>query len=608
VNLITILWSMAAAVSLSVGVIHGMVWLSDRKVRAELWFALAAVCMSAYPFFDMAMMRATTGAAYGEAARWALLPISLMTAAILMLVHAHMGTGRRWLLIAALGSRLAAIVVNMVCPQGLFFDSIEGVKTVTLLGEAVSLPVGVPGRWMWVEHLGAVIWIGYITDASARLWRRGDKEGRRRVVMIGGGILLVLVAGLVQASLVVEQVISMPVMVTPFFTLLILAMGFELSRDVLRAAQLSHSLAESEKRLGLAATAAQLALWEWDLRTNLIWVSNEGRRIYGVGPDEIIDFPRFVATLHPEDRDMVAAEVDKTMSGTGLFSAEYRVALPDGKERWVAATGRFERDEKGRALLLRGVSMDITERKRSEQELMQKRQDLTHLSRVSMLGELAGTIAHELNQPLAAMLSNSQVGRGMFDAPNPDMKELAAILEDITSDAKRAGSIIHGMRAMFKKESLVERQPVSLNDAVNQVCGLLHSEIVVRKAKVVLSLAESLPEVMAGRVEIQQVLINLVLNSLDAIKAAGNSHGQVHITTEHRDGRVIVSVSDNGPGITPEIQARLFEAFATSKPGGLGLGLAISMGIIKNFEGELTGGNQPGGGAVFCISLPAAEK
>lgn len=599
---------MAAAISLSLGGIHGTVWFSDRKVRAELWFAVAAVCMCTYPFFDMAMMRASTAAAYGEAARWALLPIALMTAAMLMLVHSHMGTGRRWLLILALTSRLGAIVVNLVCPQGLFFDSIEGLRTVTLLGEAVSLPVGVPGRWMWVEHLGAVIWMGYVADASVRLWRKGDAEGRRRVAMIGGGILLIFVPGLVQASLVVRQVISVPVMVTPFFTVLMLAMGFELSRDVLRAAQLSHSLAESEKRLALAATAAQLALWEWDLRTNLIWVSNEGRRIYGVGQDEEIDFQRFVATLHPEDRDMVAVEVDKTMSGAGLFSAEYRVVLPDGKERWVAASGRLERDAKGRALLLRGVSMDISEKKRSEQELMQKRQDLTHLSRVSMLGELAGTIAHELNQPLAAMLSNSQVGRGMFDSPDPDLNELASILEDITSDAKRAGSIIHGMRAMFKKESLVEMQPVNIHEAVNQVCSLLHSEIVVRKAKVTLVLAESLPDVMAGRVEIQQVLINLVLNSLDAIKAAGNSLGQVRISTEHRDGRVIISVSDNGPGIAPEMLTRLFEAFATSKPGGLGLGLAISMGIIKNFEGDLTGGNLPGGGAAFHISLPAIRE
>ncbi len=598
---------MAAAAALSLGVIHGMVWLSNRKVRAELWFALAAICMSAYPFFDMAMMRAETGAAFGAAARWALVPISLMTAAILMLVHAHMGTGRRWLLNLALGSRLVATLVNMACTHGLFFDSVSGVKRVSLFGESVSLPVGVPGSWMWVEHLGALIWMGYVVDASLRLWRKGDAEGRRRVVMIGGGILLILSLGLIQASLVVAQVISVPVMVTPFFTVLTLAMGFELSRDVLRAAQLSRSLSESEQRLELAATAAKLALWEWDLKTNLIWVSKEGRGIYGISPDEQIDFPRFVSTLHPADREMVGLEVDKTLSGTGPFAAEYRVVLPDGGERWIAAAGSLERDEKGRALLLRGVSMDITERKLSEQELAQKRQDVAHLSRVSMLGELAGTIAHELNQPLAAMLSNSQVGRSMFDKPNVDMEEMAAILEDITADAKRAGGIIHGMRAMFKKETAMQVQPVDLNEAVQQTCSLLHSEIVVRKAKVKLNLAESLPQVMAGRVEIQQVLINLILNSLDAMKSAGTASSEVVITTELRAGSVVIRVVDNGPGIAPEIQARLFEAFATSKPGGLGLGLAISQGIMKSFEGELTGGNHPEGGAVFEMTLPVPK-
>lgn len=604
-NLITILWSMAAAASLSLGVIHGMVWLSDRKGRVELWFSLAAVCMSAYPFFDLAMMNAETGEAYGHAARWALVPVALMTAAILMLVHVHMGTGRSWLLKLALGSRVLAILVNLACPYGLFFDSISGIKKMSLFGEAVSLPVGVPGQWMWVEHLGAVAWLGYILDTSITLWRTGDAEGRRRVVMIGGGIVAILFPGLVQATLVVSQVISVPVMVTPFFTALILAMGFELSRDVRRAAQLSRTLRETEQRLEMAATAAQLALWEWDLRTNLIWVSAQGRSIYGIGQDEVIDFPRFEETLHPDDRELVAGAVKKAMSGPEPFASEYRVLLPSGAERWIAAAGRLERDEKGHVVLMRGVSMDITDQKLSDQELAQKRQHLTHLSRVSMLGELAGTIAHELNQPLAAMLSNSQVGRGIVDTPAPDMAELACILDDITADAKRAGSIIHGMRAMFRKESVVETQPVNINEAVTQVCGLLHSEIVVRKAKIVLSLAEELPLVMAGRVEIQQVLINLVLNSLDAMKGAGSVNPRINIVTEHRNCRVIVSVSDSGPGISPEMEPRLFEAFATSKPGGLGIGLSISSGIVRSFEGELSGENRPGGGAVFRMTLPA---
>jgi C4-dicarboxylate-specific signal transduction histidine kinase len=146
---------------------------------------------------------------------------------------------------------------------------------------------------------------------------------------------------------------------------------------------------------------------------------------------------------------------------------------------------------------------------------------------------------------------------------------------------------------------------VDLNDAVTQVCGLLHSEIVVKKARIDLDLEEALPMVMAGRVEIQQVLINLILNSLDAMKAAGCHDARIHISTRSAVGRVMLCVRDNGPGIPEEMKARLFEAFVTTKPGGLGLGLAISHGIIRRFEGELSGENPPGGGALFRITLPA---
>jgi two-component system sensor kinase FixL len=603
-SLITVLWSMAAAASLSLAVIHGMVWLSDRKVRAELWFSLAAFSMSAYPFFDLAMMRADSPDAFGVAARWALLPISLTIASVLLLVHSYFGTGRRWLLVTSLVTRALALGVNLLCPHGLFFESVTSLRKIEFLGETVSAPMGEIGRWLWVEHLAALVWTGYFIDASWRLWQVGGREGRRRVVTIGAGIVLIVTAGLTQASLVVAQVIALPVAVTMTFLLLLIVMGFELSRDVLRAAHLARSLQASEQRLELAATAAQLAPWEWNIGTNQIWTSADGRRLYGIPPDEEVDFPRFTETVHPDDRPTVAAEVERTLTDNVPFAAEYRVVLPDGTERWIAAAGKLQRDLAGAPLLLRGVSMDITSRKQFEQELAQQRQDLTHLSRVSMLGELAGTIAHELNQPLAAILSNSQVGHSMIREGRPDIGEIGAILEDVAADAKRAGGIIHGMRAMFKKDAVMEVQPVDLNEAVTQVCGLLHSEVVVKKARVELELEEALPLVMAGRVEIQQVLINLILNSLDAMKAAGSRDARIHLSTRSVPGHVILSVRDNGPGIPVEMKQRLFEAFATTKPGGLGLGLAISHGILRRFDGELSGENPPGGGALFRLKLP----
>ncbi|MBL9145127.1 MAG: PAS domain S-box protein [Verrucomicrobiaceae bacterium] len=348
--------------------------------------------------------------------------------------------------------------------------------------------------------------------------------------------------------------------------------------------------------------------------SGIVLVNDEGRillvnarteKLFGYQREELIGqtvemlLPQRLRGGHPDHRAGFAAHSQAGTMGAGRDLLAQR---KDGTEFPVEISLSPMKTEEG-VLVLAAIA-DITARRQSEQELALQRNELAHLSRVSLLGKLAGTIAHELNQPLAAMLSNSQVGRRMIDDGHPDMKEMTEILDDITADAKRAGGIIHGMRAMFKKETPMDSQPLNLNAKVNQVLGLLHSEIIERKAKVELHAAESLPKVMAGRVEIQQVLINLIMNSLDATKSNVPGTARIDITTEHRDGRVIVSVRDNGPGIAKEMQDKLFEAFATSKPSGLGLGLSISDGIVKQFGGSLHGENHPEGGAVFRLELP----
>lgn len=603
---ITILWSMAAASSLVMGVIHGMVWLADRKVRFELWFALAAICMSAYPFFDLALMAAKTQETYGAVGRWALLPISLMIAAILMLVHTYFGTGRRWLLLLALGTRLLAILVNMACEDGLFFNGISEIKHISFMGETVSQPIGEMGKWLWIEHVGAVIWLSYIIDASVNLWRKGTVEARRRVILLGGGTVVILSLGLVQASLTVGLVIEAPVMVTPFFTILILGMGFELSRDVLRSAQLTRKLRESEQRLELAATAARLALWEWDLPSGNIWVSSTGRALYGIPSGEEVNFSRFVATLHPLDRDLVMDAVKISISTSIPFAAEYRVILPDNGERWISAAGRVEQDAAGNPLLLRGVSYDVTVRKLAEEAALDKAKTLEHLSRVAILGELTGSIAHELNQPLAALLSNAQAGKRFLKQSPPAIDEIPSILDDIEADTKRAGGIIHSMRAMLKKDASVVLQEVNLNSCLQQVLGLLRGEILACKVNITHNLVEPPPVIWAGQVEIQQVLVNLLINAFDALKTVATQR-QVHLETAWKDSLACVIVRDNGPGLPTKIRDRLFEPFTSTKPGGLGLGLVISRSIVEQFGGKISAENHPDGGAVFRLSLPMIQ-
>ena len=240
---------------------------------------------------------------------------------------------------------------------------------------------------------------------------------------------------------------------------------------------------------------------------------------------------------------------------------------------------------------------------RAEAEAQQHLNEVAHLTRVATLGELSSALAHELNQPLAAILGNAQVGCRDLQDGTPDLPEISAILDDIAVDAKRAGGIIHGMRAMFRKDVMTEPQPVDLNEAVTQTLGLLHSEIVSRKIPTDLLLGEDLPLARAGRVEIQQILINLILNGLDAMKSA-DPEARLKISTVCRGGWLELCVHDGGPGIPPEMIDRLFEPFVSSKQEGLGLGLAISRSIAERFHGKLLADNDPGGGAMFRLTLP----
>jgi len=243
------------------------------------------------------------------------------------------------------------------------------------------------------------------------------------------------------------------------------------------------------------------------------------------------------------------------------------------------------------------------ERRASERELQVAREELAHLTRVAMLGELSGSLAHELNQPLAAVLSNAQAGMRFITGGQPDLEEMQAILQDIADDAKRAGGIIHGMRAMFKKDTRQELQPVEVNEVVQQVLALLHSEIVARQAEVAFTSGAALPRVLAGKVELMQVLLNLVLNGLDAMKELSGPR-LVWIDTSLEAGRIALRVRDSGAGIAPEVREKLFTPFVSTKSGGLGMGLAISRGIVERFGGRLTARNHPHGGAEFCLLLP----
>jgi two-component system sensor kinase FixL len=248
------------------------------------------------------------------------------------------------------------------------------------------------------------------------------------------------------------------------------------------------------------------------------------------------------------------------------------------------------------------VIRDITERRRAELELQTQRTELAHLSRVALLGELSATFAHELNQPLAAIMSNARAGQRLIGRTPPDMTEVRAILEDIVADDRRAGEVIRRMSALLKRGEL-QLQPLDVNEVVQEVVELLHSELIRREVLVHTVMAPALPRVPADRIQMQQVLMNLLFNACDAMADQPREGRSVSIVTSGTLGAVRISVADQGTGIAEGNEERVFEPFFTSKRHGLGLGLAICRTIVAAHGGRLWAVNNAERGATFHLVL-----
>ena len=273
--------------------------------------------------------------------------------------------------------------------------------------------------------------------------------------------------------------------------------------------------------------------------------------------------------------------------------------------RWLAARSHIEFNNRGLPLRMHGVSIDITRRKHAELDVQRQRNELAHLSRVTMLGELSGSLAHELNQPLAAILSNAQAAQRFLAREDSDLAEVRDILKDIVAEDQRASEVIQRFRLLLRKDE-VQHQPLDLNEVVREVLKLVRCDLANRNMVVKTGLASQLPAVIGDRVLLQQVLLNLILNGCDAAAHADCAEDrQLHIHTLWSGDAVQVSVGDQGQGIALDDMERIFEPFFTTKPQGMGLGLAICRTIITAHNGQLWAKNNADCGASFYFTLPS---
>jgi len=481
-SLVTVLWSMIGATAFTLGAVHGLAWLLDRRNLPSLMFCVTAVAIACFAPFDLGMMHATTPAEYGEWLRWYYLPGFFFNVGCLLFVWTYLGTGRRWLAWTVICTRAFVVIANLLVHPNFAFRAILSLRKVSFLGEHVSV-IGdaVVRSWQWLMPATMPLLLAFVIDATIQCWRRDGIESRRKALVVGVGIAGPLTIAWLMWQVGLLRFANIPALYTPLFAITLTAMAFELSR----------------------ATAVS---------------------------------------------------------------------------------------------------------RQSQLEIAELRADLSRAGRVSALGQLASGLAHELNQPLGAILRNTEAAELHLQTREPDLEELRAILTDIREDDTRAAQIISRMRALIKRRN-VEVRPLTLADLVRDVMSLVQSEALSRRVALDCSIEPGLPRVLCDRVQVSQVLLNLVMNGIEAVQSSPVNARYVTIEARAKGERVEVAVSDSGPGIPAERINQVFEPFFSTKSEGMGMGLTICRTIIEGHEGSIWAEhNAEGRGATFRFTLPRVRE
>ena len=473
------LWGAIGGTAFALAGVHILLWLLDRRVWGNLLFAIIAVSFAGISVTELGMMHSATPAEFGDWVRWFHVPNFFMIAGIVIFVHLQFGTGRIWLGTTIIAISAIQLGLNFVLEPNLNWKEISSLRTITFLGDPVSVVGrGVPQDIQPIAVLANVLLFIYIADALRRALRRDDRELRRKAILICGGLLAYLVVSSGTGQLIVYGIVQMPVVISPPFIILMLAITYELSREI------------------------------------------------------------------------------------------------------VAST-------------------------RAQREALRLRDELAHVARVNTITQLSASLAHEINQPLAAILFNARAAQKMMEGEKPDLAELRAIIEDICTDDRRAAIIIDRAREFVRNKS-VAFDAVSVPAIAKEVFALVRNDAISQQIDLEATMRDDIPPVRGDRVQLSQVLVNLIMNGFDAISTGAQRERCLRVDVRNAQGQVEVAVADSGTGIDPDLLPRIFDSFVTTKPKGLGIGLSVARAIIERHGGRIWAENNAGGGATFRFTLPLA--
>jgi PAS domain S-box-containing protein len=375
--------------------------------------------------------------------------------------------------------------------------------------------------------------------------------------------------------------------------------------DVTEHELLTQQLRREQAYLAEAQSLTHAGSWACNFVTGQIFhLSDEALRIYGFDPSQgPVPFERLYRATHPEDEPALREKFYGAIQASRDYDLEYRIFRPDGTVRFLRSVGHH--NPSGEIGEYVGITMDVTERKHAEQERERLRQleaDLAHINRVNMMGELAAALAHEIKQPIAASITSANALLRWLAHDPPDLERVRAAATRIEQDGNRAADVINRLRSFYKKGAPPEREIVDVKEIIQEMIVLLSDEAVRHSITIHSEIDAETPSILADRVQLQQVFMNLMLNAIEAMKDAG---GEMTISSSlNPEGHLLISISDTGEGLPVENTERIFDAFHTTKPQGTGMGLAITHSIVESYGGRIWATANQGAGATFHFTLP----
>jgi PAS domain S-box-containing protein len=601
-SLMTIIWSMLAAASLVIGLMHLFLWRRNRALDYLLFSSLMAFAAGGVALTELAMAKIPDLVHLGNLMLLGNLVTGVTVVSMTWFLYRYLGTGRRLLRWAITGLWAAGLAVNFLFPGNLVFTEITGVQeTQTFWGETFQLIQGKTNPFKYLADVASILMAVFVIEASIGAWRAGH---RRQAGITGGAIIFFILAAGIHTPLVDAGIVKTPYLISLAFVGIVVSLNYELVRDASHAHHQAREIIAGQRRWDSLLASVQLAVVDLDPTGTIRYANPFFLDRMGLSLAEIRNL--HVSRLVPPGiRFEFQQRLRKGLAGEPRPTSRWTVRPAQGPDLTFDWTSVGLSTTEGQPDGVLSIGTDVTDKLRIEGELLQTRRDLDRMNRANVLGEFVSAIAHELNQPLAAVLANAQVTKRYLTSEPPQVQESKEMLDLIIRDDKRAAEVIRRLHSLVARGK-VDRENFDLNEVVTETLELCDREIRDREVTVKLELADDLPLVLAGRVEFQQIVLNLLHNALQALENRAAGQRRIILATTALSQEVLFSIEDSGLGLPDLAPEKLFSPFSRGTAGGIGLGLAISRRIVEAHGGTIRAEQVAQGGARFVVDFPRA--